>query len=62
VAGWLCRGALGGHDDGQGGVRWPGSLSALRGRGRVPAEWCAPIGGKWRWLVRSGEEEDPGRA
>jgi hypothetical protein len=57
VPGWLCRGAYGGHGDGQGGVRWLGSLSALRGRGRVLARWRALVGGRWRWLVRSEEEE-----
>jgi hypothetical protein len=34
-----------GQGDGAGGVGWLGLLSALRGRGRVLARWCAPVGG-----------------
>jgi hypothetical protein len=61
VACWLCRGVDGGHGDVQAGVGWLGSLSAMRGQGRVLAGWCAPVGGGWRWLVRSEGEGDPGR-
>jgi hypothetical protein len=46
----LRSGALGGDGDDQGGVVWLSSVSAMQGRGRVPAGWCASIGGRWRWL------------